>query len=1102
AEALVMIDAVLGQAYQDSLTAKREGTEPPALAPLAIRARKAEILAEMPAISFEQWTQVAENGIPRAMRVSGDGIQFLAPDNTYGGNRADFPQVYAYTYPRQTIGTRPLYLKLLTGQEEGYFLSPDPTNGSQGPDFAQVVDTFFVLAKGIGAAEPLLMQTGANGIPSLLTEQDSIKGPSATFGYVGVGGWEFEHRFMSDAPKPTAMDYTQKGHLLVGYQNGALRQWSPSGKLLAQQQAGNQVIHDIEVGPFGNFALVGGQGAHVWNLQKQILDPIPDAESLTYSVGWDPSGSRVVLAGARNFAQERSLKRNSSVIKAWSSPKKVGTQKGEVWEIAYSPNETSLLLAGSDQVLAVIDPLNETKLLSQTFSEMIYSAAYHPNLSQVLVGSDQVSLIDMNGEVRQTFELAGSEAARVAFSPDGKQVIALSSDDGVQFWGIADGKETQRFSYSEEGRNLYGALSISPDGKTLAFNDGKRIRFETIPPSPDINPGEEWQVPKMIAIKGGTFQMGSTDELAQADESPVHQVTVGDFELSETEVTVDQYVDMLNTLTEPSEAEYNESQIIRDNNGFVPVAGQENLPITNISLKSAWLFCTYLNSSVGSDYRLPTEAEWEYAAGGGATNRTRWSGTNQEANLGDYINAAGTSKRDQFSGMAPVKSLLPNALGLYDMSGNVWEWVQDGYADYPAEAQKNPFYPTNLNQTHIVRGGSHTTSTPVRALTVTDRLTYLGRQRQPDVGFRVARGKLSGIHIVNYGETLYQIAQTYGRTTSELEKWNRLEYFTIEVGQWLVVSPPTPESGDNTSGLPAFQRLHPDSQLELFTTQAQIDSVLRTGGLLKRPLVLIFWTANSPASDEQVDLMEQLVEDFKGQTTFGVVDVDASPEIRIQYRVTTIPSTLLLKGTKVVRMDDKEGGTLNLLSNFLNRELDKLQQQAEPPTKGSSGKGAPPSSQYSAATKVADGCSGGPEAQADGKCYDCPEEYKRTSQPITSDGACEEIVEPIYAVATRHGAGSGKAKRDCAPDQFYDSGEQACFSCPKGYKRTLFPVTGAKACEKQQLVSFGKAVVTGEATCPPGSFLDPTTGACWSCPSGYRRTIESVTGDRACEKVQ
>ena len=181
-----------------------------------------------------------------------------------------------------------------------------------------------------------------------------------------------------------------------------------------------------------------------------------------------------------------------------------------------------------------------------------------------------------------------------------------------------------------------------------------------------------------VKVCGGTFMMGTEKEKTKYDnETPPHPVTLDTFEISKTETTNGQY--------QLFQKEYK---------------GEENLPAVNVSWDDAKAFCKNFG------YALPTEAEWEYAARGGST--TRWSFGDDEKQLGDYGWFSENSK-----GSSPVGQKLPNPLGLYDMHGNVWEWVEDCY-DTDSYKDRSPFITNPLVgqggisscDTRVLRGGS------------------------------------------------------------------------------------------------------------------------------------------------------------------------------------------------------------------------------------------------------------------------------------------------------------------------------------------------------------------------------------------------------------
>jgi formylglycine-generating enzyme required for sulfatase activity len=186
---------------------------------------------------------------------------------------------------------------------------------------------------------------------------------------------------------------------------------------------------------------------------------------------------------------------------------------------------------------------------------------------------------------------------------------------------------------------------------------------------------------KFVYIKPGTFMMGSpTDDPDRFSNETQHQVTITKgYYLQTTEVTQGQW------------------EAIMDNNPSHFSSCGSNCPVESVSWNDAQDFIQRLNQKEGLTYRLPTEAEWEYAARSGT--KTSYSFANDSKNLSKYGNFCDSkcieswkddSQNDQFQNIAPVKSYLPNAWGLYDMHGNVFEWCQDWYGSYPDSSATDP----------------------------------------------------------------------------------------------------------------------------------------------------------------------------------------------------------------------------------------------------------------------------------------------------------------------------------------------------------------------------------------------------------------------------
>ena len=194
----------------------------------------------------------------------------------------------------------------------------------------------------------------------------------------------------------------------------------------------------------------------------------------------------------------------------------------------------------------------------------------------------------------------------------------------------------------------------------------------------------------MIPVEGGTFSMGATPEQgsdASSREKPVHQVTVSSYYIGETEVTQSLWLAVMGTM--PSN-----------------FTGMQ-LPVEQVSWEDCQAFIAALNAMTGQQFRLPTEAEWEFAArGGNMSMGYKYSGSDNLASVAWYsYNDSWDVRGTGYYGTHPVATRNPNELMLYDMSGNVHEWCQDWYGAYDAGEQVNPVGPAG-GTTRVYRGGS------------------------------------------------------------------------------------------------------------------------------------------------------------------------------------------------------------------------------------------------------------------------------------------------------------------------------------------------------------------------------------------------------------
>ena len=220
----------------------------------------------------------------------------------------------------------------------------------------------------------------------------------------------------------------------------------------------------------------------------------------------------------------------------------------------------------------------------------------------------------------------------------------------------------------------------------------------------------------MVEVEGGSFLMGAIPEefyYAMRNESPAHDVTLSGYYIGQTEVTWELWLAVMDL--DPSL--YNMDP---------------QCPVVKVSLFDCARFVDKLSELTGKVFRLPTEAEWEYAARGGCSGvRYRYVGGNDLDEVAWYL--------DNSDNMAhPVAGKMPNSLGIYDMSGNVGEWCQDWYGGYSYEAQVNPVGPES-GVYNVVRGGAWNISHEY--CHVTYRTSFSPEDKYEFLGFRIVMNK-------------------------------------------------------------------------------------------------------------------------------------------------------------------------------------------------------------------------------------------------------------------------------------------------------------------------------------------------------------------------
>ncbi|MBR4441230.1 MAG: SUMF1/EgtB/PvdO family nonheme iron enzyme [Bacteroidales bacterium] len=304
---------------------------------------------------------------------------------------------------------------------------------------------------------------------------------------------------------------------------------------------------------------------------------------------------------------------------------------------------------------------------SAEYVEAMPSLSYHLSTSGV-ISTGESSVLTVNADKK----------CAISILLDGKEVKAATSASSVEYTLPTDNIGTYEVTLK--------ASSDGFDAKDVTFTYTVRGAFEEATVKKFTIKGDV--TIDMILVKGGMFKMGGTDEQgsdAQTDEFPVHDVSVSDFYMAKFELTREQYKAIMGTDEDPITAD------------------DKIYPQQNFSRNKVVDYITKLNEASGKNFRMPTEAEWEYAARGGqkSVKNTKYSGGDNAGYVAWY--------KDNSGGVRPVgEGSHMNELGIYDMSGNMWEFVSDRYGTYPEDYQNNPQGPTGGDP--VVRGGGFNAS--------------------------------------------------------------------------------------------------------------------------------------------------------------------------------------------------------------------------------------------------------------------------------------------------------------------------------------------------------------------------------------------------------
>ena len=313
---------------------------------------------------------------------------------------------------------------------------------------------------------------------------------------------------------------------------------------------------------------------------------------------------------------------------------------------------------------------------------------------------DTPSQREVQPKPKQNVDAAGYDVTFTCNVPSASMAIdgiASGTANGSRF--LKTGSHTVKLT--ADGYEDY-SQSITVNSKQTSFSMTMTKKKQV------LNPVIQKLVDNMVYVSGGTFTMGATYSDGFVSEKPAHQVALSSFSIGKYEVTQEEWETVMGT------SEFK----------------GKKLPVEYVSWNDCQEFIRKLNQLTGKKFRLPTEAEWEYAARGGNKSRGyKYAGGNDIGSVAWYDDNSGSKTHE-------VGQKQPNELGLYDMSGNVYEWCGDWYGSYGSSSQTNPTGASSGSH-RVIRGGSWAYS--ARYCRVSYRNYYSPDFRNSFLGLRLAQ---------------------------------------------------------------------------------------------------------------------------------------------------------------------------------------------------------------------------------------------------------------------------------------------------------------------------------------------------------------------------
>ena len=494
--------------------------------------------------------------------------------------------------------------------------------------------------------------------------------------------------------------------------------WSPDGRHSAFTGEGNQIL--------------------IWDSGTRAVDNILGDKRLlpaTTGIVWSPDGSMIASAASDGSIVIRKIKTGETL-------QRLKAHWGWVNDLDWSPDGSTVISVGDDGDVILWNPITGNMLRKlEDHSKPLYCVAWSPAGDRFATAGldDQIIVWDSQlGKLLARYPTESEGILSLAWSPDGTRLAAGTGINSVQVW---DTRSQELINTLPSACRFIGeqsaAQEVTSPGAPLVPTASTRLpdlsALDTTPQpeDPPAKPqaGDTWNSPidgmVMTYVSAGPFWMGAAPGVwAQSNEMPGHSVELPGYWIDTTEVTNAMFARFVEQTGYRTEAEKLGSGVVinlqantwdevKDATWRHPqgpgsaIDGLEQHPVVQVSWNDAYTYCQWRGS------RLPSEAEWEKAARGMDKRPYPWGNhapNGELANLAIFnlpVIGDAFTVDDGFQTTAPVGSFPAGVspFGLFDMAGNVWEWVQDWYDSYSSSESSNPNGPA-VGEYRVIRGGS------------------------------------------------------------------------------------------------------------------------------------------------------------------------------------------------------------------------------------------------------------------------------------------------------------------------------------------------------------------------------------------------------------